>query len=486
MSPEEKALIAHTFLETRDKVHAFSGDRGQDLLRIAEYDSDRREAYNNKFLESPADSEWDLRRGSKKYATFQAIVSGKVGPDMIAQFLAGSINIAKYKNGAISEGDILRGMMTPGLVNAGWNGESTPTNNFLEAMVKLTKNEEFTQLILNKVRQTALGSSASTFTDMARGVLTSAETRDPKIIRRLTDAGLEIEDARSVYDKYIRAYTATVGTDEGIDTSILYSAVKNRGMRRAPDPPEAVVSGAFRATGGNSDVASEAFLFPALALLGQAIANGSVDPEAVQASVGNSFSALIYNRPFLNKAGGIATNMLAGTGYKMRFISQSEDFGKELVSTVARELTIAATTGIFTEPVSKGLVSLMGKKPSFNIDELEGMRSFAAATVSMISTGILATFLGNQVYRRVRNYEPSQIEKRIRELNRQKNDVQSKAEDAEVDIETDNGIVQYELSYSFSTDPMANIATHEAIVNVDNGFQESLDGDFYEGYSVSL
>jgi len=487
MSPEEKALVAHTFLETRDKIHAFSGDMGQDLLRFAEYDYDRRDAYSNRFVESPTDPGWDLPKVSREQARWQAIVSGKVGPDMIAQFLVGSINVARYiKNGAISEGDILRDMMRPGLINTGWSGESTPTNNFLENMRTLTKDEEFTELILNKVRQTAFGSSASTFTDMARGVLTSAETRDPKIIKKLTEAGLEVEDARRVYDLHIRKYTQTVGTDELIDTSILYSIVKNGGVRRAPSPPEAVVSGAFRATGANSDIASEAFLFPALALIGQAIANGSVDPETVQASIGNSFSALIYNRPFLSKAGGIATNMLAGTGYKMRFISQSEDFGKELVSTVARELTIAATTGIFTEPVSRGLTSLMGQRPSFDIDELEGMRSFAAATVSMISTGILATFLGNQVYRRVRNYEPSQIEQKIKALNKEKSNIQNKAEEAEVDIETDNGIVQYEVSYSFSTDPMANVATHEAIVNVDNGFQESLDGDFYEGYSVSL
>lgn len=491
MNTDEKMLVAHVFLREKGNIESFAGSDGGRLMTFADFDHSRREAYNGT-SGGGGDLGWDISKSSKAFATWMAIVSGKVPENKFAEFLTGLINVRKYsKKGEVSTKDILLDLMQVGLVDTVASDEGTPGTQFITGMRRFINSLDSVDGILERLRGTAFASTIKNQTDFTRATLREAQPKEKAVDKLARDFGLDVEEARSLYNSYMMNYTNFMTNPNYQEDDLLRSAYMEArdGWKKPTNAPEYQDSGFFKAVGNSTDVAAEAILFPVLALLGNAIANGSVDPEAFQSSIGNAFSALIYNRPYMQGKGkllGVGVNALAGTGYKTRFIAQAEDPGKELVATVARELTSALTVGMLTDPITKGVSQLLGSKPTFDVDSLEGIRAGASSALSMISTGMLATLLGNNSYRRVKNYQASNIEQSISNLNSDKQRIEREAQSRDVDIETENGIVQYEISYSFSTDPAANISTYEAIVAVDNGFEESIAGSEIEGYFVEL
>ncbi len=516
MDEIDKKYHAHVFLKTKGQTSHFAGDFGEKLISFAKFNANRAEAYGGNFM--AGGKNLLLSKDSSFFNHLMAATSGKIDNETLAFFM--NANVATFrrhtgKSNASIE-DVLSAMNSMGNLNT-----SEESARMAELLAPALKDKEVAELMMARVRQTQYGMMSQTVLEMQRGASTDnlSEINEDDLVKHVQKLGASKETAREFVQRHLSyLLTKSIANPDsnGSELSQAEADLRQK-MGRGYIAPNVRNQGSNinlgqhlkQTTSGlinkNSDIGLEIFALPLLAIAGQAIASGEVNPEIFQQAIGNSITALAYTRPYqfsgktdLGKGITAASSIAAGTAFKARMAIQNQedgDIGKALTGLAVREIAMNATIGLVSEKFTNVAARALGReKHTLDINTYEGIRGVAATALGGIASAVLGMLVGEGAKQIVNPSNPSVLEQTLKSakeyLNRVKQVSNEELLDDNSNLESSNGIVEYITYRSYSGDPEINTATQQGLYaeDLDNeGVSETFQTDnTYDGYQTEL
>lgn len=506
LSKDEKFLSALTYIKTRSQMEPFAGRYGEGLVDVAHFNQVRSQAYAGELRAAGGD--WELTKDSAMMSMMMAAGSDKLGPENVSKF-AESI-VLSYKN-ATGSNQVTEEQVLSHLLGMGGLNKSTDSRLVLEQVQELVRKDPdgVGKQLWKSIQATAFGQMNSTVKEFAENTAMNdymQKAGDQALHNVFVKAGATEKGAQQMVNHLQASLANALASGESTPIEHFLSNFRHQAQRgfSKPQMTDAQTFIQEKVLTKNADVGFDAFAIPMLGILGQALASGEVTPENFQEAMGNSLTALAYSRSSfgnLNLAGKGAvalSNAAIGTGFKMRMaLEENEgDTGKAVVSLVSRELTMQATAMIGTQAITPAIHRALGGGPNIDFDKYDSLRGITSNVIGSVAATLLGMYLGEQSSRAVRaasSFEPSMVEASLKAAQKEILKLSQMGMTAETDgtveVEGDDGIVQYIEYQVFAGDPEANSATAAALFSEDITNEDSfssIDESLNDSYSYTL
>jgi hypothetical protein len=227
--------------------------------------------------------------------------------------------------------------------------------------------------------------------------------------------------------------------------------------------------------GKDADVKAQSFIFPALGLIGAALASGDLSPEAFQVAAGTALTNLSYVRwnNLQDNFKRTAMNMIGGGAFKMRLALQENegDAGKAIVTMATRELIMGSTAAIVNKYGTEYINKALGGIKTLDFDRFESARNVATSTMTAVASTLLGMMLGNGVLAagKIINNEINESEQTVRKINQS---IQQKVfnqaaveEEEELAVEGDGEFLEYKTVHNWGEESDVDYTTDEWSIN---------------------
>jgi hypothetical protein len=485
ISTEDKLLHAHQYVQMKQSIETFAGEKGEKLVEFANYNQVRSKLSSGSKGES---STMDISQDPTSAAYVQLATAGKISPQSMAYFMNSMLATFKSKdnNHQLQPDELLLKLMEQGgLSNA---PDKMQLMEFYKQLIQSAEGSS--ELIMSRLNSTQFGAMANSVMKIYEGTnnLNPSKTYTAEgMVKNLTAMGLSQEEAKNVVQRQIQTKVAAGVADPDIDVmeevtrQIIQESQQGYSTRHNPRLNTKASKSAFGKLAGtrNADLAAELVFLPALIMAGQALASGEVNPEAFQQVMGNSISSAMHVKSYMlgtkgmsKGAGGVA-QVASGTAFKARMaIANSDgDTGKAIAGLAAREMTMSAIGMFGTEYFSNVLMNKMTPfgqaKMSLDMDKYNNMRGIISTGVGAIASTILGMMVGQQIQNFiVDSPQPSILETTLQHAENYIREVRQTDEQNTVDdvaVYAEDGMTQYITYSTFSGDEEISSATQQAL-----------------------
>jgi hypothetical protein len=436
-----RQYAAHTWMETNKQFGYTVGEYGEMFIRFGAFNQARREAY--------ASSE-DVRGTYSglddplAIAQLMAMTNGKVDPSMVGNLFNSLASAARNQTGNAnpSMAEIYRSIG----VGAGLN--ETDADRTMKGIL-LNSTDEVQTHLLGVARTMSIGQQTASIQDYVNSSQQNYEkTMSYEILKaHYQERGFDETEARTLAEQAIVQSTRSVSS----------SSSSQAFNPRQPKPNR--IGKVLGSLGTDSDVKAQGFLFPLLGLVGSALSTGDLTPEAFQMAAGTALQNLSYVRwsNLEKNFTGTATNVMAGTAFKMRLaLQESEgDAGKALWAATARELTMAGVATAVNTFAPKYIDRMLGGGETLDFDKYQSGRNLLTSTLSAIASTVIGMAINNNVVNKMVSPDASYVSKELAVISQQNlkafNTNQEEREE-DLTVEGVDGKLVYKQLYTWTND----------------------------------
>jgi hypothetical protein len=416
-------LFAHMYEQSKAGTRGVFGEFGQNLLAFAHKDSIRKTLTNvmegrSETIAMPATMDQDIFTSDITLTLMNLASTNKLDPSAAALFYQSMEGLLKVGGIASDPKDVLMNILSSTTRNNNGNEAATKISAQIGALNMLEQEGSEFRLTFSQGGQEHTAIYSSLLDYLQQSLTETRAGLESKMIQSFVktiindgvSSGRKPKNAREFATYILKPKGSDSDTepDEAMITKIVeniesMSEVDSIFKENVSTKP--VLEGKYAevARKSISRMASEDkantmdLILPAfLSIMGQAIASGSVEPEAFQDVVGSTLVAAAYSRPNFGSrtATGFMANVGIGSAFKFRMAINEAggDPGEGITRLIARELTFNAISA-WAAPKLTNLMTqkLFGARPqTLDRDYHEGSRNVAG----MMSGAVLSAALG--------------------------------------------------------------------------------------------
>ena len=454
----KKLYEAHVYATTSDAFGKTVGDYGEMFIRFAQFNQARRDVYSNNHWRDTATG-FDILSDPLAMAEMLGMVSGKVTPEFIGKAMRNVTNAVRQKTGEANPS-------LESIINVFLQGTSmseTPQDTQMKRMWAFVEsnNKTATELLMQTVQSMALGQMSATAKEfIQRGQFDNQENLTQAVLKEhFSKMGFNEDES------YLLASRATMRITQGAVAQVEAKKMMDRNQ----------MVNVIGSLGKDADVKAQSFIFPALGLIGAALASGDLSPEAFQVAAGTALTNLSYVRwnNLQDNFKRTAMNMIGGGAFKMRLALQENegDAGKAIVTMATRELIMGSTAAIVNKYGTEYINKALGGIKTLDFDRFESARNVATSTMTAVASTLLGMMLGNGVLAagKIINNEINESEQTVRKINQS---IQQKVfnqaaveEEEELAVEGDGEFLEYKTVHNWGEESDVDYTTDEWSIN---------------------
>ena len=491
LTTEQKQYAAYTWLNTSMQFSNTTGEYGEHLIRFGLFNRMRRDVYGNNVDRETADS-FDIARDPLAVVDMMAITGGKVENNQIGRTMNVLVSAARNATGSINPSEEEIGGQILLSSSLSDTPEDRKIKSILTALAVQHKSEadQIIGRVLTVAQSMSLGQQTETIKAFVNSTQTANESNSEQVLtERFKNQGLSDTDAALLASKMSANYAKQVADPDAELRASLRSRISGSQTPHVGRPVSKATA-ILGSLGQDADTKSQAFIFPALGLLGAALASGDVAPEAFQEAVGMSLMNLGYLRAnnLESKVATAGTSVALSSAYKMRMALEETqgDAGQAILNVASREITMGLV-GQLTNPIAKAFDSFLGGDATLDFDKYQSARGLVSSTLAAVGSTILGMVVNNNVVSRLITPQSNEVEARLRAINQQKMQMtnlnESPSED-NFEVEGDNGDLPNQQYSSWANDlDYQNLADSQ---DISNDFSYSFDNQTNFTYSFTF
>ena len=454
----KKLYEAHVYATTSDAFGKTVGDNGEMFIRFAQFNQARRDVYSDNHWRDTATG-FDILSDPLAMAEMLGMVSGKITPEFIGKAMRVVTNAVRHQTGEANPSlETITSIFLQGT-----SMSETPEDKKMKEMFAFvqSKDTSATELLMQTVQSMALGQMSATAKEfIQRGQFDNQEN--------LTQAVLKEHFSKMGFNEdvsYLLASRATMRITQGAVAQVEAKKMMDRNQ----------MVNVIGSLGKDADVKAQSFIFPALGLIGAALASGDLSPEAFQVAAGTALTNLSYVRwnNLQDNFKRTAMNMIGGGAFKMRLALQENegDAGKAIVTMATRELIMGSTAAIVNKYGTEYINKALGGIKTLDFDRFESARNVATSTMTAVASTLLGMMLGNGVLAagKIINNEINESEQTVRKINQS---IQQKVfnqaaveEEEELAVEGDGEFLEYKTVHNWGEESDVDYTTDEWSIN---------------------
>jgi len=454
----KKLYEAHVYATTSDAFGKTVGDNGEMFIRFAQFNQARRDVYSDNHWRDTATG-FDILSDPLAMAEMLGMVSGKVTPEFIGKAMRVVTNAVRQKTGEANPS--LESITN--VILQGTSMSETPEDRKMKEMFAFvqSKDKSATELLMQTVESMALGNMSATAKEfIQRGQFDNQENLTQAVLKEhFSKMGFDADESN------LLANRATMRVTQGAVAQVEAKKMMDRNQ----------MVNVIGSLGKDADVKAQSFIFPALGLIGAALASGDLSPEAFQVAAGTALTNLSYVRwnNLESNFKGTAMNMIGGGAFKMRLALQENegDAGKAIVTMATRELIMGSTAAIVNKYGSEYINKALGGIKTLDFDRFESARNVATSTITAVASTLLGMMLGNGVLAagKIINNEINESEQIVSKINQS---IQQRVfnqaaveEEEELAVEGDGEFLEYKTVHNWGEETDVDYTTEEWSIN---------------------